>query len=112
MSDTTQGRDAGDGVADVRIVQEIPVIFIDGVASHFFGLGTSKFYLGRFDPDPNAKAVPKLVNILQVVMTTDGFAHLVTFLEHRLQVIVKEGAITQQRVDEIRQGLSLATASR
>jgi hypothetical protein len=101
MSDTTGAGGAPVGIANVRIIQDVPVIFSDGVVSHFFGPGVSKFYLGRFDPDPDAKGPPNLANVLQVVMTTEGFAQMVMFLQHRLQIMIRDGMITQERLDEI-----------
>jgi hypothetical protein len=101
MSDvTTIG--GSEGVHPVRIVQDIPVLYADGVTSHYYAYGIAKFYLSRIDPDPAAKGTPRLVNIVQVVMPADGFAQMVLFLEKRLQTMITEKIITQEQVDQIR----------
>jgi hypothetical protein len=90
-------------IQSVRIVQEVPLIFADGVMSQSYGSGVSKFYLSRFDPDPRARAAPQEVVVLQVAMPIQNFVMSVAFLEHRLKTMVAENAVTQEQVDRARQ---------
>ena len=79
----------------VKVVQDLPVIFADGVMSQWYSPGgVCKFHLGRLDPDPRASADPKEVPILQVVMPTDGFVSMVAFCEHRLDAMIEAGIVT------------------
>jgi hypothetical protein len=89
-------------VSVVRIVPEIPLLFADAVKSHAYGTGISKFYFVRTDADPDATRTPKEVVVAQIVMPTIGFAKMVHFLQHRLDVMLKEGGISQEALDEIR----------
>ena len=89
----------------VKVVQDIPVLFADGVSSQSYGIGFSKFFLYRWDPDPFAKGTGTPVPILQVAMPTDGFVAMWLFFEQRIRMMVKEGALTQEDIDQKRQKL-------
>jgi hypothetical protein len=86
----------------VKIVQDLPLIFADGVTSHYYATGITKFYLSRLDPDPHASGPPKLINLAQIVMTADGFAQMVTFFQRRLEIMIKENIFTPEQVADIR----------
>lgn len=90
------------GVPTVKIAPEIPVIFSDGVRSQAHGPGISKFYLYRNDADPDAKLPQSFVTVAQIVMPAYGFARMVHFLQHRLDIMVRDGVISQAAIDEIR----------
>jgi hypothetical protein len=90
-------------IPEVRVISEIPVIFADGVMSHSFISGVSKFYLYRTDASPNVSEGSKNIPVAQIVMPAQGFAGMVHFFEHRLQLMVGEGAITQATVDKIKE---------
>ncbi|SRR6266496_1089086 len=87
----------------VRIAREIPVIFSDGVKSQAFGSGISKFYLLRFDPDPEVQTPARETIIAQITMPSDAFVKMVAFFEHRLKIMVAEKAVTQESIDAARQ---------
>jgi hypothetical protein len=84
----------------VRIVQDPPVVFTDGVATHAHSRMISKLYLYRTDPDPKAEEMPgTAVHVLQLVMSHEALLESVAFLEHRIRVMLKDGTITQEQVD-------------
>jgi hypothetical protein len=88
-------------ITTVRIAQEIPIIFIDGVHSHSFAFGVSKLLLSRWDPTPGG-GLNKETVVVQIVMPTENFVKSVAFLEHRLRFMIQSKAITQEQVDEAR----------
>ena len=110
MTDETDKSSQNDGQAAVntatvpivRIAPEIPMIFADGVRSQAYGAGVSKFYLYRTDADPDVTLPAKQVIVGQIVMPGIGFAKMVHFLQHRLDMMVREGGISQEALDEIR----------
>jgi hypothetical protein len=83
----------------VRVIGDIPVIFTDGVSSHSHAPGIAKYYLYRVDSDPFAIGNDKNVVVAQVVMQAEGFAKMVAFLNHRLSLMVKDGAVSKAAVD-------------
>jgi hypothetical protein len=89
-------------IPTVRVVQDIPVVFADGVMSQAYGQGIAKFYLYRTDASPNASELPKNVPFLQVVMPAHGFAVMLHFFEHRLKLMINDQTISQEAVDEIK----------
>ncbi len=82
----------------VKITPDIPLIFADGVISQVYGPGVSKFYFGRFDADPHAEGPGASVPVAQLVMPTEGFADMVSFLEFRLQTMIEAGVISADYV--------------
>ena|ERR1700722_19805755 len=88
-------------VQPVRAIQDPPVVFCDGVMSQSFAPGISKFYLFRTDASPDASEVNKNIPILQIVMSANGFATMLHFFNHRLKLMLRNGAISQEAVDEI-----------
>lgn len=99
---STLQRAAADVVPSVKVVQDIPAIFVDGVTNHVTAPGISKFYLYRSDVNPNDPNSFSFSNIVQVVMPATGFADMVAFFEHRLKVMVKRGDLSQTVIDERR----------
>jgi hypothetical protein len=91
------------GIPTVKIAQDVPVVFTDGVMSHAHGPGIAKFYLYRADPSPDALEPAKNIPIAQLIMTARGFAAMLHFLEHRLKIMIADGAISQAEVDRINQ---------
>jgi hypothetical protein len=90
-------------VQAVKLIQDIPVIFADGVISQSYIPGISKFYLYRTDigPDVDASQPPRNVPVVQVVMSARGFAGMLHFFHHRLKIMIRDGAISQDMVDSI-----------
>jgi hypothetical protein len=88
-------------VQPVRAIQDPPVVFCDGVMSQSFATGISKFYLFRTDASPDVSEGNKTVPILQIVMSANGFASMLHFFNHRLQLMVRDGAISQESVGQI-----------
>ena len=88
---------------NVKIVQETPVIFADGIASHAWTQNLSKFYLVRYDSDPLAQSLNTQTFVAQIVMPNDGFVMAFAFLEHRLKVMLDGGSITKESLDKARQ---------
>ncbi len=94
----------GDEVQTVRILQDVPVIFVDGVVSQSFAPGVVKFYFSRVDSDPflRPEGARNVVN-LQVVMPTDSFVRMVAFFEHRLKMMAGSNDVSQATIDAARQ---------
>jgi hypothetical protein len=88
-----------DVVSLVKVVQDIPAIFVDGVMNHVTAPGISKFYLYRSDINPKDPNSFSNSNIIQVIMPATGFADMVAFFEHRLKVMVKRGDLSEAVVD-------------
>jgi hypothetical protein len=84
----------------VRIVPDVPFFFSDGVASHSFAPGISKFYFYRSDVSPLGAMTNSNVVVAQAIMSAEAFARSLHFLNHRLKMMVKAGAISQDTVDE------------
>jgi hypothetical protein len=89
------------GTQAVRVVPDIPVIFSDGVMSHSFVQGVAKFYLYRTDSSPNVVDGMQNVPVVQVIMSAQGFAGMLHFFQHRLRLMIQEGAISQEMVDKV-----------
>lgn len=85
----------------VKVVGDIPVIFTDGVSSHSYAPGIAKYYLFRVDSDPLALGNDKTVTVAQIIMQAEGFAKMVAFLNHRLKLMVRDGAISKEATDKI-----------
>lgn len=105
MADNEQPRllEPGAPIPTVRIAQETPVIFADGVMSHSYAYGVSKIYLVRSDVDPSVSGPGQDVIAAQFIMPTDGFVRMTAFFEHRIKVMVEAGALKQEAVDKARQ---------
>jgi hypothetical protein len=102
MSETTEPDKAPASIPAVKIVPDVPVIFADGVISQSWGPGISKFYLGRFDGDPEAKKEAISVPVVQMVMPAEGFVQMVAFFEHRLKAMIEKGIVSQDSIDSAR----------
>jgi hypothetical protein len=85
----------------VRLVPDIPVVFVDGSANHAMP-GVSKFYMYRTDPLPDNANEYKQVTVVQIIMPSTSLVDMVAFLEHRLRVLLKNNQITQELIDERR----------
>jgi hypothetical protein len=92
-------------IPSVKVVQDLPLIFADGVLSQAWGANLSKFYLSRIDSDPQPGLGPgnKVVPLVQIVMPIDGFVQMVAFFEMRLRMMVNNKVITQDMIDKARQ---------
>jgi hypothetical protein len=90
-------------IPSVRVLDDVPVIFSDGVLSHSFAFGISKFFLYRTDNDPGLTAPPKEVVTAQIIMPTENFIRMVAFFEHRLKLMVASSEISQAKIDAARQ---------
>jgi hypothetical protein len=104
MSETEKGESAARASAEtpkVKIVPDIPVFFTDGVLSHSFAFGVSKFYFYRSDSDPYLAAPDQTVIVAQSVMSAAGFAKMVHFFNHRLKLMIEDGAISRELADNI-----------
>jgi hypothetical protein len=97
-----QQQDAAPG-ANVKTVQDIPVIFADGIMSQAWTQNLSKFYLVRYDSDPLAQSGNSQKIVAQIVMPNDGFVMAFAFLEHRLKTMIESGAITHESLEKSRQ---------
>lgn len=86
----------------VKVVQDIPVVFADGVLQHVTSPNVSKFYLHRSDVNPKDPNSFSNFPVIQVIMPNTGFADMVAFLEHRLKVMLHRGDISQAVIDERR----------
>jgi hypothetical protein len=86
----------------VRIAQEIPVIFVDGVSSQSYAFGVTKLYFSRFDPDPAAVGGSKETHVMQIVMPTENFVSTFAFLEHRLKNMIETGAVKEDQLEAAR----------
>jgi hypothetical protein len=92
----------GSGPVTVKIATDPPVIFADGALSQVFGAGIAKFFLYRIDPDPNAASPATPSVTAQIIMPAEGFAAMVHFFQHRLQLMVEAKAISKEALDRIR----------
>src|SRR5262245_9442289 len=89
------------GIPNVKIVQDIPVVFADGVMSQSYIAGIAKFYFYRTDSSPDLSGPNVNHPVVQVVMPAQGFAQMLHFFQHRLKTMIAEGAISQEVVDTI-----------
>jgi hypothetical protein len=87
----------------VKIIQDIPVVFVDGVMQHVTAPGVSKFYLFRSDANPKDPTSFSNTAVLQVVIPPTGFVDMVAFFEHRLKAMIQRGDISQGIIDERRE---------
>jgi hypothetical protein len=90
------------GPVTVKIATDAPVIFADGALSQVFGAGVAKFFLYRIDPDPNVATSPTPSVTAQIIMPVEGFAAMVHFFQHRLQLMVEANAISKEALEKIR----------
>jgi hypothetical protein len=86
----------------VKFAPETPIYYVDGALSQTYTPGITKFYLYRVDGDPHAKGQGTIVPAVQIVMPAMQFAHMVTFFEHRLSVMIEKGIVPQEFVDAAR----------
>lgn len=86
---------------NVKVVPDIPVFFADGVLSHAYAPGISKFYFYRTNSDPLLALPNRNVVVAQCIMQAEGFARTVHFFNYRLKLMVRDGAISQEAVDRI-----------
>lgn len=89
-----------------------PVVFADNVSNAVWGNGVVKFYFTRHEPAMLMIAQPtKETAFAQVIVPFDGFARIATFFEAIVNKLIKEGNLTQERVDELRKSWEAANAS-
>ena len=103
MASETPVPSAAGGIPSVKVIQDIPVLFADGVLSHAYGPGVAKFYFYRTDSSPDPLEGTKNVPVLQIVMPAHGFAALVHFFQHRLNLMIQNGAISAEAVNKIKE---------
>jgi hypothetical protein len=107
MSQTDEGGNASAPanvtIPAVKIVPDIPAIFTDGAISQNWGPGISKFFLGRLDADPNALKEATSTPVAQIIMPAEGFVQMVAFFEHRVEMMVEQGVVSQGSVDKARE---------
>jgi hypothetical protein len=108
MAESGQPQQGGPAPAEIpaaKVVQDLPVIFADGVLSQAWSANLSKFYLSRIDsdPQPGPGRENKLVPLVQIVMPIDGFIQMVAFFEMRLKMMVNSKVITQEMIDKAKQ---------
>ncbi|MGY4351248.1 phage tail protein X [Bradyrhizobium sp. GM7.3] len=85
----------------VKIVPDIPVFFADGVISHSYAPGISKFFFYRIDSDAFTTGPNQTVVVAQAVMAAEGFAKMVHFFNHRLQIMIRDGALSKEAAEAI-----------
>jgi len=102
MAGPNDTNDALLSIPAVKVVQDVPVIYADGIASHANSPKISKFYFFRIDPDPNGASPGKPTFVSQVVMPMDGFLQMWAFIEHRLKLMIKAGAISKADIGAAR----------
>lgn len=88
-------------VQTVKVVSDVPVFFADNIVSQSYGAGISKFYFARIDTDVLVAGPNRTVPVAQAIMPAEGFARAVAFFNHRLKLMVRDGVISQEAVDEI-----------
>jgi len=79
-----------------------PTVFADGVGSLTNSPSIVKFFLSRFEPDLAGTAPAKVQAFAQVIMPMEAFATTTLFFERALAGFVKQGFITQERLNEMR----------
>jgi hypothetical protein len=90
----------------VRIEQQIPVVVVDGVSSHWFGQGLAKLHFARFDPHPDGTGAQTKVPVIQLVMSAEQFAGMVAFLDKRLNTMIEVGAVSAETVSRAKEYLA------
>jgi hypothetical protein len=89
-------------IPTVRTIAEFPVMFADGVLSHSYIAGISKFYLYRTDSSPNVSEGMKNTVVAQIIMSAQGFVQMLHFFEHRLNIMLEDGAISKELVEAVK----------
>ena len=84
----------------VRIVQDIPLFYAEGVSGHSYGSGVSRFQLIRAEPDPEG-GPPRPV-YTDIVMPIEAFVQMWVFFEHRLKTMVNDGTVTRDQINRTR----------
>jgi hypothetical protein len=97
---------APQGLALVKLVNDVPVIFVDGVMQQSTGPGTARFFLYRIDADPLDPSKFRNTPVIQIVMPAVGFADMVAFFEHRILAMVKRGDLSEKVIEERRKHYS------
>ncbi|NUJ81428.1 hypothetical protein HUN39_15625 [Methylocystis sp. FS] len=77
-----------------------PAVFVDLIWSATHSAEVVKLYLGRVDPNIYGRGGAVPTPILQIVMPITGFVASAAFLQQKLQVMIEQGVITQQQVDD------------
>ena len=86
--------------------RNFPVVFADGVWSMAHGSGHVKFYLFRLDPSIPGIGTTSPMPFAQVVMPLNGFAAMTVFFRKQMELLVKNGQLTQKEVDDIEAAFS------
>jgi len=79
-----------------------PTVFADGVISMSNSASVVKFYLARVEPNFVGDNTNQVQAFAQVIMPIDGFATMFVFFEAQLRNLVQNGAVTEQRLAELR----------
>jgi hypothetical protein len=79
-----------------------PTVFADGVLNFANNPSVVKYFLARIEPNFGELGVYQIQPFAQVVMPLDGFVNMVCFFEEALKGMVRDGLISQARVDEHR----------
>jgi hypothetical protein len=77
-----------------------PTVFADGVLSFANNASVVKFFLARLEPNFAGNDTYRTQPFAQVVMPVDAFVNMVGFFQVAVDILVKQGFITQQKVDE------------
>jgi hypothetical protein len=89
-----------------QTLTNVPTVYADGVANLSRGPGVVKFYLVRFDPDPDANWTTAISTMAgQVVMSSIGFAATAIFFSKQLAEMVERGEIDKTAIDELVKGI-------
>jgi hypothetical protein len=79
-----------------------PTVFADGVLSLVNSRTTVKYFLARFEPSFIGDGRSQMQAFAQVVMPMDGFAMMFVFFEAQIRVLVENGYITEEHLNELR----------
>jgi hypothetical protein len=79
-----------------------PTVFADGVMSIANSPTIVKFFFYRFEPAFSGDGRSLAQAFAQVIMPMDAFAQAFVFFESAVSTFVKQGLITQERIDQLR----------
>ena len=90
----------------VKLIADVPVVFVDGVLQHTTAPGIARFYLYRTDGNPQDPSQFINTPVIQIVMPATGFADMLAFFEHRAKIAVHRGDLDQKVLDDRREHYS------
>jgi hypothetical protein len=97
---TNQSAVTDQAVYSVRTVGEVPVIYADGIRNQIRSNGISKMHFFRDDSVAGKVSEYTKVEVLQLIMPALGFAEMVAFLEHRLNMMIESGQVNRTQYEE------------